>query len=52
VRARDKWKQFQLADFRRLREQLDVDWAVVEQPGVAGLECPYANDRVMVCRIE
>jgi len=52
VRARDRWRQFQLADFRWLREQFDVDWAVVEQPGVACLKCPYANERVLVCQIE
>ena len=52
VQARNQWKQSRLDDFRRLREQFQVSWVVVEQPGVAGLECPYANDRVLVCRIQ
>jgi len=52
VRARDKWKQFQLEDFRRLKKQYGVTRVTVERPGVAGLECPYANEAVMVCRVE
>ncbi|MCI0626776.1 MAG: hypothetical protein L0387_34875 [Acidobacteria bacterium] len=52
VQARARWREFRLSDFQRLRAQFNVDWAVVEQPGVAGLKCPYANDRVLVCRIE
>jgi len=52
VRGRDRWRQFQLEDFRRLRKRYGVTWVVVERPGVAGLECPYANKAVMVCRVE
>jgi hypothetical protein len=28
-----------------------VSWVVVEQPGPAGLECPYQNSAVRVCRL-
>jgi len=52
VRARDKWKEFQLEDFRRLKKQYGVTWAILERPGVAGLECPYVNQAVLVCRVD
>ena len=52
VRAREKWREFRLEDFRRLRKQYGVTWVIVERPGVAGLECPYANEAGMVCRVE
>ena len=29
-----------------------VDVVVLEQPGVSGLECPYHNERLLVCRID
>jgi hypothetical protein len=46
------WKQFQKQDFERLRQKYGVTWVVVEQPGVAGLDCPYENSAVKVCRVE
>ncbi len=46
------WKNFRREDFLRLREKYRVTWVVVEQPAPAGLSCPYANDAVLVCRIE
>ena len=45
------WKQFRKEDFERLRQKYGVSWIVVEQPGPAGLECPYQNAAVRVCRI-
>jgi hypothetical protein len=27
-----------------------VSWVVVQQPGVAGLDCAYQNSAVRVCR--
>ena len=52
VDAQTGWKHFGLADFERLKRRYGVNWVVVEQPGVAGLECPYRNGRVIVCRID
>jgi hypothetical protein len=52
VEARRGWKQFQHADFLRLKARYGVDWVVVERPGVSGLECPYRNERILVCRVE
>ena len=52
VNAQRGWKSFQVADFRRLKTRYGVDWVVLEQPGVPGLECPYGNWRVQVCAID
>jgi len=51
------WKQFGKEDFERLRQKYGVSWVVVQQPGPpengpAGLECPYENSAVRVCRID
>ncbi len=51
VDAELNWKHFQLADFQRLKSQFGVDWVVLAAPGVPGMECPYRNSAVLVCRI-
>jgi hypothetical protein len=51
VQAQTPWKSFRTEDFVRLKNTYGVDWAVVEQPGVAGLDCAYQNSVVRVCRI-
>jgi hypothetical protein len=48
----EKWRRFTAADFQRLRAKYGVTWVVLEQPGVAKLECRYENTLVKVCRIE
>lgn len=50
-KALENWQQFTLEDFRRLKTNFGVNWVVLEQPGIAGLECPYQNAAVRVCRI-
>ena len=57
VKDQEKWKQFGKEDFERLRKKYGVGWVVVEQLGSkqqnpAGLECPYENSAVRVCRVE
>jgi hypothetical protein len=52
VTALEGWGQFTVKDFERLKRQFGVDWVVLEQPGVPGLDCPYQNSRVRVCRID
>jgi hypothetical protein len=52
VQAERAWQQFQLQDFRRLHAQYGVNWVVLQQPGIAGLECLYQNSAVKVCRID
>jgi hypothetical protein len=45
------WEHFRKADFLRLQREFGVDWIVVRGTGVAGLECPYENQAVAVCRL-
>jgi hypothetical protein len=51
VQAQTRWKSFSAEDFLRLKNKYGVSWVVVEQPGVAGLDCAYQNSAVQVCRI-
>jgi hypothetical protein len=49
--AQRDWKHFTGPDFVRLHEKYGVTWIVLQQPGIAGLTCPYVNHTVMVCRV-
>ncbi len=51
VQAQTPWKKFDKQDFEHLKKTYGVSWAVVQQPGVAGLDCPYQNGAVKVCRV-
>lgn len=51
VQAQTPWKSFRTEDFLRLKNTYGVSWVVVQQPGVAGLDCAYQNSAVRVCRI-
>ncbi len=51
VEAQTPWKNFQAKDFLRLKNHYGAGWVVVEQPGVAGLDCVYQNAVLQVCRI-
>jgi len=51
VKAQTPWKKFGLEDFARLKQKYGVGWVVVQQPGVAGLDCAYQNAAVQVCRV-
>jgi hypothetical protein len=51
VTAEAHWKTFALADFLNLHQRYRVDWVVLQQPGVSGLDCPYSNSAVLVCHI-
>ncbi len=52
VEDQENWKQFGKADFERLRQKYGVSWVMVEQPGPTGMECPYQNPAVRVCRVD
>ena len=52
VTAQEGWPHFQAADFQRLKKRFGVDWVVVESAPVPGMECPYHNELLSVCRIE
>ncbi|MBZ5705663.1 MAG: hypothetical protein LAN63_09935 [Acidobacteriia bacterium] len=51
IEAQRGWRKFQLKDFQRLQATYGVSWVVLQAPGVAGLECPYRNEAVLVCRL-
>ena len=51
LQAQTPWKNFQVAEFAQLRGKYGVSWIVVQQPGVAGVECAYQNVAVSVCRL-
>jgi hypothetical protein len=51
VQAQSGWKNFQAQDFPRLRAAYGVNWVVLQQPGTAGMNCPYQNAAVLVCRL-
>jgi hypothetical protein len=51
VQAQSRWKTFQAQDFLRLEAEYGVNWVVLQQPGTAGLDCPYHNAAVLVCRV-
>jgi hypothetical protein len=52
VQSQSGWKTFQAQDFHRLQEEYGVNWVVLQQPGSAGLDCPYQNAAVLVCRVK
>jgi hypothetical protein len=52
VEAQRGWERFEAADFQRLRARFGVNWVLVERPAPAGLQCPYENAAVRVCRLE
>jgi hypothetical protein len=52
VQAQTPWESFQAADFSRLKENYGANWVVLQQPGVAGLDCVYQNVAVRVCRLK
>jgi hypothetical protein len=51
VRAESGWRRFSLADFDRLAAEYPVTWSVNRRSASAGLDCPYRNAGVAVCRI-
>lgn len=46
------WQHVSAADLRSLKAQFGVNWAILERPSELGLDCPYENDRLKVCRID
>ena len=51
VTAQAGWKEFNISDFKRLKADFGVDWVLVSYPQTAGLDCPWHNDTLVVCRI-
>ena len=51
VEAQAGWERFGMRDFERLHARFGVDWLLLEHPGIPGLDCPYHNSSLTVCRI-
>ncbi len=51
VQAQTPWKSFRVEDFERLKNKYGAGWVVLQQPGVPGLDCPFENSAVRVCRV-
>ena len=49
VQAESEWRKFTADDFQRLQREYGVNWVIVQQPGVSGVNCPYRNHVVLVC---
>jgi hypothetical protein len=49
--AQAGWKQFQAADFERLKARFGVDWVLLSYPPPAGLTCIWHNAVLSVCRV-
>jgi hypothetical protein len=49
----ENWASFTLSDFQRLKKKYGITWAVIESSNRAssGLNCPYQNSALRVCRI-
>lgn len=52
VDAQRGWQNFQAEDFRRLHADYGINWVILQRPPIAGLECPYENPAVAVCRLD
>jgi hypothetical protein len=52
VHAQEGWSHFQAADFQRLKRRFGEDWVVLEGNAAPGMDCPYHNEVLRVCRIE
>jgi hypothetical protein len=51
VQAQTPWRDFTLDNFTHLEKRYEVTWVVLQNPGIAGLDCPYKNRAVQVCRL-
>lgn len=50
VSAAADWKNFRAVDFTRLKIKYGVTWVVLQKSGPSGLDCPYENSLIEVCR--
>jgi hypothetical protein len=58
VTAQNGWRNFQPADFERLKRDFGVTWVVIarsdlapEKPEGKTMTCPYQNHQLQVCRL-
>jgi hypothetical protein len=61
VNAQSGWRNFQAADFQRLKNEFGVNWVILSRTDRAastlqdnsapGMTCPYQNQQLLVCRL-
>jgi len=51
IDATAKWSDFKVDDFKHLRSEFGVDWALVSNPAPNGLSCRWHNASLSVCQI-
>ncbi len=50
VQDQSPWNGLGVEGFARLKKNYGISWLILQQPDVAGLDCPYENSAVRVCR--
>jgi hypothetical protein len=51
VKATEGWRNFNLADFERLKATFGVNWVLVNYPQPNGLACRWHNNLLAVCQV-
>ena len=51
VEAQRDWEYFTPADYERLKARFGINWVLIERPAREGLDCPYENAALLVCRV-
>jgi hypothetical protein len=51
VQAQRNWNNSGRQDFVRLQQKYGITWVVLRSSNNRGLDCPYSNSVVMVCRV-
>lgn len=51
TKALSGWEKFTIADFKRIRAAVGVDWVLVSYPAPSGLDCRWHNEKLSVCQI-
>jgi hypothetical protein len=52
VSALEHWPDFHPEDFQRLHAEWGVDWVLLAISQAEGLNCPYTNTTLAVCRLD
>ena len=52
VQAQKNWQSFSTPDFYRLKNNYGVNWVILQNRTNPGLQCPYRNEVIMVCRLD
>ena len=49
--AEEGWRSFRLGEFEALKTKFGVDWVLVRNEQATGLNCPWQNEQLSVCRV-